>query len=164
MATTFVRTGLILAMAACAGSQAFALDAKKWSIIDNRSNADQVLQIADNVVPTGNVYIKKDSETGDGAKLAWRKDNFTMKAKTTYHAYFDTAAGNLALTISIGSGNQRTEINFARGLKTGFQGDRLTVSPSNYLSGSGVTIRSNGFRNFDAGAFIVIEDVASAAD
>lgn len=164
MARSLVRTGLFLAVAAGCGIQAFALDEAKWSIIDNQSSKEQTLLIADFKAVVGTVHVRKAGETGDGAKLSAAKHNFPLKPNTKYEVYFDTSGKTLALTLGIGSGSEQIELNFKRGAATGMQGDRLVVSPKNYLSGSNILIGTRGFRNKAGGTFITIQDGAGAAE
>jgi hypothetical protein len=147
MAHALARSAMLLTLAACCAGRAFALDPGKWSKVYNDSRKVQVLQISDWQVVVGNVYVKKEKDPGDGTRLSKAKDNLPLEAGTHYLVYFDTTAGGLALTLGIGSGDDRFELNFKRAPGVG---DRLVVSPARFMLGTNVVIALAGFRNFDS--------------
>jgi hypothetical protein len=158
--------GMLLTLALCLGGHAFAgflpdlLDPAQWSTIVNDSGKEQLLQITDEATTIGNVFIKKHRASGNGTKLSKPGESFTLAKKTTYSVYFDTNLGNLAMTIGIGTGKNRLQLNFKRGIPTGGTGDRLVVSPANYLTESNVILALSGFRNTSGPAFITIKESA----
>ena len=154
---------MLLTLALCFGCHAFAgmfdfLDPAQGSKIVNASSKEQLLQITDVATTIGNVFIKKQKAKGNGTKLSKPGDSFTLAPRTTYSVYFDTNLGNLALTTGIGKGKNKVELNFKRGVPTGGLGDRLVVSPANYLTETNVVLALSGFRNTAGPAFITLKD------
>lgn len=164
MSSPLFRAGMFLALAACFGSQAFALDPKKWSQINNESNLDYIFQISDWKTVVGNVYIKKAGEEGSMVKLSSAKELTHLKARTKYLAYFETkAVVGLALTVRFSTGTgDYTELNFKRGVATAGQGDRVVLSPRDLLSTSPLTLGLSGFRNIAGPPFITITNLGMA--
>ena len=153
MIRTFLRSGLTLILLTGACARMMALEPEKWSRLNNLSKKDYVLAITDWKVVVGNIYIKKEGETGDGMKLSAAKATAVLSAGTNYLCFFEATAGSFAISFAISAGDDITEFNLKRAPKVG---DRLVVSPRNTLTESPVSVNFAGFRRVDADPFLTI--------
>ena len=157
------RSGMFFMLAACCAGHALAIgplfiDDGKWCQLNNESSKDQILQITDESVTVGNVLVKPAKGNSKYVTLSKPKDKTKLNKNTKYLVYFDTTAGALALTIGIGSGQARTQLNFKRA----GENDRLVLSPDSSLTRSNVILGLSGFRNLAGAPFITIKDAKAA--
>ena len=143
--------GLILAAAILVLPRAAALDADKWSKVDNRTNLTYSLTVSDTLGAQGSLYIRAAGATGDGKELTSKNDTFAMGPGKWEYYFRTNAAGAIGIHLAIQENTSGRTIRLhVTNLDATIPGTELQIS-SKPLESCNILIDPSGYRNAAGG-------------
>lgn len=168
MTAGHVRAGLITLVLVGMGSRAFALEADKWSLVQNKGTRTLTVQqaklpepVGKNFPTFGKLYIRKAGESGDG-RLIDQDTPYLLEPNTDYQFYFMTTDYTSLCTQVFKMGEQTVVVAKSPG---GIGRDMVLVGARCEGSSqkSPLVFNVSGFRNTQGGPFITIRDTTLKA-